>query len=133
MLVGVHLEFEAEDNHLLTEIRHFPDFQVVDVVGKSSPSVAPAIFFSSWGLACVSFLCLLCRFGAYLLTCVSEMCGCQTWAPVLDVMKPLQHKLIIERELEGFGIRVNTHPPNISVKLKACPSAKQCFIDDEIQ
>jgi small GTP-binding protein len=37
---------------------------------------------------------------------------------VLDVMKPLQHKLIIERELEGFGIRLNKMPPNISIKKK---------------
>ena len=26
---------------------------------------------------------------------------------VLDVLKPLQHKKIIEKELEGFGIRYN--------------------------
>lgn len=35
---------------------------------------------------------------------------------VLDVMKPLQHKLIIERELDGFGIRLNSEPPNIVIK-----------------
>lgn len=33
---------------------------------------------------------------------------------VLDVLKPLGHKSIIERELEGFGIRLNKEPPNIS-------------------
>eukprot|EP00918_Siedleckia_nematoides_P087070 GHVU01191512.1.p1 GENE.GHVU01191512.1~~GHVU01191512.1.p1 ORF type:complete len:330 (+),score=72.26 GHVU01191512.1:2876-3865(+) len=32
---------------------------------------------------------------------------------VLDVTKPLTHKRIIERELEGFGIRLNKTPPNI--------------------
>lgn len=37
---------------------------------------------------------------------------------VLDVAKPLQHKLIIERELEGFGIRLNKKPPNISIRKK---------------
>ncbi|OXB70145.1 UNVERIFIED_CONTAM: hypothetical protein H355_004511 [Colinus virginianus] len=37
---------------------------------------------------------------------------------VLDVMKPLTHKHIIERELEGFGIRLNKLPPNISFKKK---------------
>ncbi|CAG0879293.1 unnamed protein product [Cyprideis torosa] len=37
---------------------------------------------------------------------------------VLDVLKPLQHKKIIERELEGFGIRLNKQPPNISFKRK---------------
>lgn len=35
---------------------------------------------------------------------------------VLDVAKPLQHKLIIERELDGFGIRVNKQPPNIDIR-----------------
>lgn len=35
---------------------------------------------------------------------------------ILDVMKPLQHKLIIERELEGFGIRLNKKPADISIR-----------------
>jgi len=37
---------------------------------------------------------------------------------VLDVLKPLHHKKILEKELEGFGIRLNKEPPNISVKVK---------------
>ncbi|KZO98002.1 developmentally regulated GTP binding protein 1 [Calocera viscosa TUFC12733] len=37
---------------------------------------------------------------------------------VLDVLKPLGDKRIIEGELEGFGIRLNKKPPNISVKKK---------------
>ena len=37
---------------------------------------------------------------------------------VLDVLKPLTHKKIIERELEGFGIRLNSAPPNITFKKK---------------
>ncbi|EOR00555.1 hypothetical protein J056_000753 [Wallemia ichthyophaga EXF-994] len=37
---------------------------------------------------------------------------------VLDVLKPLNDKGVIERELEGFGIRLNQSPPNISVKKK---------------
>ena len=37
---------------------------------------------------------------------------------VLDVLKPLTHKRIIEKELEGFGIRLNSQPPNISFKKK---------------
>ena len=37
---------------------------------------------------------------------------------VLDVLKPLVHKRLIERELEGFGIRLNKHPPNITFKKK---------------
>ncbi len=32
---------------------------------------------------------------------------------VLDASKPLTHKRIIEKELEGFGIRLNKKPPNI--------------------
>lgn len=37
---------------------------------------------------------------------------------VLDVLKPLQHKLIIEHELEGFGLRLNKQPPNIGFRKK---------------
>lgn len=37
---------------------------------------------------------------------------------VLDVLKPLQHKRLIEYELEGFGIRLNKKPPNISFRKK---------------
>lgn len=37
---------------------------------------------------------------------------------MLDVLKPLGDKAVIENELEGFGIRLNKTPPNISVKKK---------------
>jgi len=37
---------------------------------------------------------------------------------VLDVLKPLGHKKILENELEGFGIRMNKQPPNIIFKRK---------------
>lgn len=37
---------------------------------------------------------------------------------VLDVVKPLTHRRIIEYELEGFGIRLNKKPPNIIIKRK---------------
>lgn len=37
---------------------------------------------------------------------------------VLDVLRPLVHKKIIENELEGFGIRLNKAPPNIYFKRK---------------
>uniref|UniRef100_V5HL52 Putative gtp-binding protein drg2 odn superfamily n=1 Tax=Ixodes ricinus TaxID=34613 RepID=V5HL52_IXORI len=37
---------------------------------------------------------------------------------VLDVLKPLQHKRILEREVEGFGIRLNKEPPAISLRRK---------------
>jgi small GTP-binding protein len=37
---------------------------------------------------------------------------------VLDVMKPLTHRRKIEYELEGFGIRLNKQPPQVSIKRK---------------
>lgn len=37
---------------------------------------------------------------------------------VLDVLKPLSHKKILEKELEGYGIRLNKEPPNIYFKRK---------------
>lgn len=33
-------------------------------------------------------------------------------------MKPITHKKIIEKELEGFGIRLNKSPPNIEYRKK---------------
>lgn len=36
----------------------------------------------------------------------------------LDVLKPLHHKKIIEKELEGFGIRLNKQPPQITLRRK---------------
>jgi len=37
---------------------------------------------------------------------------------VLDVLKPLGHKRLIERELEGFGLRLNKSPPDITFRRK---------------
>jgi small GTP-binding protein len=37
---------------------------------------------------------------------------------ILDVLRPLTHKKIIEKELEGFGIRLNKTPPNITFRKK---------------
>lgn len=37
---------------------------------------------------------------------------------VLDALKPCTHKHVITRELEGFGIRLNKKPPNITFKKK---------------
>ena len=34
----------------------------------------------------------------------------------LDVTKPLMHKAVIERELEGAGIRINKEPPKLKIK-----------------
>lgn len=44
--------------------------------------------------------------------------SCQLIFIVLDVLKPLTDKGIIEEELEGFGIRLNKEPPNITFKKK---------------
>ncbi|MCP9259454.1 Developmentally-regulated GTP-binding protein 1 [Dirofilaria immitis] len=43
---------------------------------------------------------------------------CSLILMILDVMKPLQHKKLLEQELEGFGIRLNKSPPNIVFKRK---------------
>lgn len=37
---------------------------------------------------------------------------------VLDVLKPLGDKKVIEGELEGFGIRLNKKPPAITFRRK---------------
>lgn len=37
---------------------------------------------------------------------------------VLDILKPLQHKRLIEKELEGFGLRLNKQPPAITLRRK---------------
>eukprot|EP00758_Cryptobia_borreli_P010544 Tbor_TRINITY_DN5577_c4_g9::TRINITY_DN5577_c4_g9_i1::g.12712::m.12712 len=56
---------------------------------------------------------------------------------VLDVAKPLQHKLIIERELDGFGIRLNKRPPNIEIRkrdrggIAISATCKLTNLDDE--
>lgn len=47
---------------------------------------------------------------------VAKTCSCIMI--VLDAMKPLTDKKKIERELEGFGIRLNKQPPNILFKKK---------------
>lgn len=39
--------------------------------------------------------------------------SCNLLFIVLDVLKPLGDKAVIENELEGFGIRLNKKPPNI--------------------
>jgi small GTP-binding protein len=41
---------------------------------------------------------------------------CNVLLIVLDALKSLTHKLIIEKELHGFGIRLNQSPPDILFK-----------------
>ncbi len=49
---------------------------------------------------------------------ISTARTCNLILIVLDCLKPLTHKRIIERELEGFGIRLNKKPPNITFRKK---------------
>lgn len=37
---------------------------------------------------------------------------------VLDCLKPMTHKKLLEKELEGFGIRLNKRPPGINFRKK---------------
>ena len=37
---------------------------------------------------------------------------------VLDVLKPLQHKRLLEKEMEGLEIRLNKEPPQIGFRRK---------------
>jgi len=55
---------------------------------------------------------------------------------VLDASKPVTHKRIIERELEGFGIRLNKEPPNIEFKKRdkggvSITRSAECDLTDE--
>ena len=43
---------------------------------------------------------------------------CNVIVMVLDASKPLTHKALIEHELEGFGMRLNKSPPEITYKKK---------------
>ena len=43
---------------------------------------------------------------------------CNVIVMVLDASKPLTHKALIEHELEGFGMRLNKSPPDITYKKK---------------
>jgi len=45
---------------------------------------------------------------------ISTAYSCSLICIVLDVMKSLVHKQKIEYELEGFGIRLNKKPPNVT-------------------
>eukprot|EP00898_Chlorokybus_atmophyticus_P004798 jgi/Chlat1/5319/Chrsp35S05261 len=47
---------------------------------------------------------------------VARTCDCILI--VLDALKPITHKRLIEKELEGFGIRLNQSPPNLSFRKK---------------
>src|SRR3989338_6210095 len=63
---------------------------------------------------------------------------CDLILMVLDALKPWTHKMIIEYELEGFGIRLNREPPRILVKkrerggVSVISTVKQSVLDQEL-
>ncbi|KAL6223036.1 hypothetical protein ACLB2K_006426 [Fragaria x ananassa] len=49
---------------------------------------------------------------------ISTARTCNCIIIVLDAIKPITHKRLIEKELEGFGIRLNKEPPNLTFRKK---------------
>jgi len=49
---------------------------------------------------------------------IATAMSCSLILIILDISKSLVHKRIIEKELEGFGMRLNKTPPNIIFKKK---------------
>ena len=49
---------------------------------------------------------------------ISTARTCNLILIVLDCLKPISHKRLIEHELEGFGIRLNKAPPMITFRKK---------------
>eukprot|EP00850_Spirogloea_muscicola_P023902 SM000402S15230 [mRNA] locus=s402:10190:12803:- [translate_table: standard] len=49
---------------------------------------------------------------------ISTARTCNCIIIVLDAIKPITHKRLIEKELEGFGIRLNQQPPNLTFRRK---------------
>ena len=54
----------------------------------------------------------------WLVQVISTARTCNLILIVLDCLKPISHKKLIEHELEGFGIRLNKQPPQISFRKK---------------
>lgn len=53
-----------------------------------------------------------------MLQVISTARTCNLILIVLDCLKPISHKRLIEHELEGFGIRLNKQPPQITFRKK---------------
>ncbi|KAK1359375.1 hypothetical protein POM88_043849 [Heracleum sosnowskyi] len=49
---------------------------------------------------------------------ISTARRCNCILIVLDAIKPITHKRLIEKELEGFGISLNKEPPNLTFRKK---------------
>lgn len=65
------------------------------------------LFFPSWVCLCAfSFLGLLFSLlNFHVIQVISTARTCNCILIVLDAIKPITHKRLIEKELEGFGIR----------------------------
>ena len=74
-----------------------------------------AVIFAT---SCLYLKKLLLFFDGYVLCLCAVARTCGLIFVVLDCLKPLQHKRLLEHELEGFGIRLNKEPPNIVFKKK---------------
>ena len=64
------------------------------------------------------FPCLPKRVSLSDLQVISTARTCNLILIVLDCLKPISHKKLIEHELEGFGIRLNKKPPAITFRKK---------------
>lgn len=91
--------------------------------GVEANKVITSILFSF--PTCSQFDCSYCRYEYQLPTPSLQLKlphpvarTCHLIFIVLDVLKPLGDKKIIETELEGFGIRLNKKPPNVTVRKK---------------
>jgi len=70
---------------------------------------------------------------------ISTALTCSLICIVLDIMKPLTHRRIIEKELEGFGIRLNKKKPDIKllkkekggISINVAPGFKLKGLDEE--
>jgi ribosome-interacting GTPase 1 len=70
---------------------------------------------------------------------ISTARTCDVIVIVLDAVKPLTHRKLIEHELEGFGIRLNKKPPAITFNKKdkggiaftPNPNGETTFLDEE--
>ncbi|KAG6391493.1 hypothetical protein SASPL_149248 [Salvia splendens] len=74
------------------------------------------IFYSAWTVKCSSLILFYNALLSKMVISTARTCNCILI--VLDAIKPITHKRLIEKELEGFGIRLNKEPPNLSFRRK---------------
>ena len=73
-------------------------------------------FYMQWVVADLRSGDKLCLIAC--LQVISTARTCNVILIVLDCLKPISHKKLIEKELEGFGIRLNKRPPGITFRRK---------------